>query len=103
MIQEIPVSNTVDATFSIELDGNVYKLRSRWNETDQAWFLDLVGVSVDLALYGIKLVSGLDLLAAHGFEELGELWIADFEEEPIDANLDQYGDRFKLLYVTRGS
>jgi hypothetical protein len=101
MILEIPLTNDPFKTFQIELDGNDYQFKIRWNDTDQSWFLDLVGVTNGIALYGLKLISGVNILGPHGFASLGELYIADFEDRQTDPTLDDLGDRYKLLYVPR--
>jgi len=101
MILEIPLTNDSASTFQITLDGNDYRFDVRWNGIDQAYYFDMIGITVGIELYGLKLVSGINLLGPHGFRELGEMYIADFEDKQTDTDQDGLGDRYKLLYIPR--
>ena len=103
MILEIPLTNESATDFQITLDGNDFRFRVRWNETDKAYYFDMIGITTTIVLYGLKMVSGVDLLEPHGFASLGELYIADFEDKQTDTDQDGLGDRYKLLYVPRES
>lgn len=99
MILEIPLTTDPSSDFSIELDGEDYQISLRWNGTDQAWYFDLVGITIDIVLLGLKMISGVNLLGPHGFAQLGELYVADFEDKQTDPDQEGLGDRYKLLYI----
>lgn len=82
-----------------ELDGNVYKLKLRWNMHTEIWYLDLTGLTNDVDIKGIALLPGKDLLASHGYYQLGQLWVIDNQGANENPNYDDIGTRFTLEYT----
>lgn len=97
----IPVSPKADEEFTIDLDGETVRIRTRWNATMAQWFMDMDGITFDLILNGIALVPGLQLLEPYAVRELGQLWIVDGEELGAEPDFDGFGDRFQLMYVNK--
>ena len=87
-------------TYQTELDGNTYEITLRWNGTTTAWFMDIEGITNDVKLYGRKLTVGHDVLRRHAILELGTLGVSDTGGKS-DPDLEGFGDRFKLLYLTK--
>ena len=87
-------------SFPVNLDGNQYRFRVRWNVTAEAWFLDIEGVSNTVSIHGIRLVTGVDLLAPYGESELGKLAIIDTSGNNLDPDFDNIGTVYQLWYET---
>lgn len=97
----IPLTPDPDYKFQVEIEDETVELRVRWNLVEQAWYLDITGVSFTLELLGLKLVGGVDLLKPYAVVELGGLFIIDSEEKNQDPDFDGLGDRYRLIYVTK--
>ena len=100
-IKTIPLTANAFYTFDIELDGKQCRFTFRWNTTDNAWYMNIEGISFELLLTGIKCVSGANLLAPYAVIELGGLYIIDTEDKNRDPDFDNFGDVYKLLYVEK--
>jgi hypothetical protein len=85
------------------LDGEKYRLDFRWNETTEKWYFGIKGLSnnVDIAPC-IALLCGKDLLAEHGYLELGQLWVVDGSGANEDPTYDDFGSRWTLEYTPVG-
>jgi hypothetical protein len=88
--------------FTCPLDGNSYKFEIRWNETSSAWYMSITGITIDVQIRGIKLISGVDLLKPFPIPELGMMYIIDSQEQNQDPDYDGLGSRFLLLYEPLG-
>lgn len=82
-----------------ELEGIAWQIFYRWNYTDKAWYMDIGSVQTGTELKGLKLVSGSNILRPHAVSELGKIFVVDTEGKFADPNYDDFGDRFKVLYV----
>ena len=82
------------------LDGNRYRLRISWNLYTEKWYLQIEGLTNDVDIKGIALLCGKDLLAAHGYRELGELWVIDNSGANEDPDYDNFGSRWTLEYTS---
>jgi len=102
-VLEIPVTNDPGSKFNVELDGNTYALSLRWNITDGAWYLNLQGVTNSVALPGLKLVTGPNLLHPYAEIDLGALYVVDKNDQQRDPDFDNFGDDFLLVYVEKSS
>lgn len=87
--------------FDMELDGYNYDFSFRWNPGTRVWYMDLVALSFTSETYGIAVIGGLNLTEAYAIPEMGGIVLID--ELELDDNPDDvlFGDRWKLLYVTR--
>jgi len=85
--------------FEAELEGIAWQIYYRWNGTDSAWYMDLSSVQTGTTLKGLKLVSGSNILRPHAVTELGKIFVVDTEGKETDPNFDDFGDRYKVLYV----
>jgi hypothetical protein len=99
-VQEIPVTNDPQ-TFNVELDGNTYTFKMRWNITDGAWYTNITGVTNDVIINGLKLVTGPDLLLPYAVTELGSLYVTDTNGTELDPDFDNWGDDYLLVYVEK--
>lgn len=81
------------------LDGNTYTLTVRWNTYTEQWYMDLEGATNDVAIKGVALVGGKDLLASFGYRELGALWVIDNSGANENPNFADMGGRFTLEYT----
>lgn len=101
-MKHLPLFATNYYDYYTTLEGNSYHITIKWNSTDEAWYLDLIGVSNDVAFQGIKLVGGIDLLEPYRILELGQLYIVDMQSENQDPNFEDVGDRYRLCYLEIG-
>lgn len=84
------------------LDGASYLFRIHWNITTEKWYMDIKGLSNDVDIKGIALLTGKDLLAPFGYGgQLGELWVIDQSEGNEDPNFDDMGTRWTLEYTPK--
>lgn len=109
MSQIIPVTSYPDQTFRIVLDGVSLSGRLWWSQFDEIarelvgdeiegqWYLDLSGEGV--ALSGMAVVTGCDMLEPYAFDKLGGLWLLDVDGNGRDPALEGMGDTFQLIYV----
>jgi hypothetical protein len=81
------------------LDSNNYNLYIHWNTNTEKWYLDLEGITNEVAIRGIALLGGKDLLAPFGYNELGSLWVVDNSGKNEDPNYADIGTRFTLEYT----
>jgi hypothetical protein len=102
-ILQIPVTNDFWHGFNVDLDGESYQLTFRWNFTDNAWYMDLLGLTNTVDFAAIKITGGIDILLPYAIIELGELYLIDSENENLDANQNDFGDRYQLLYIEKGT
>lgn len=86
--------------FQITINDNIYQLTIRWNETDQGWYMDLLGIENDEDIKGIKLVTGPNLLKPYAILDLGALYVLDGEEKGEDPTFDEMGSRWSLIHTT---
>ena len=95
----IPVTTDPHQQFTIALDGETVDLTIRWNATAQQWIMDFVGVTFTTTIKGVAMVTGVDLLGPYAVNEVGQMWVIDSEEKNEEPTFDDFGDRFKVLYV----
>lgn len=87
--------------YSIDLEDDVFQFTIHWNENDSAWYLDLLGISNDVNIKGIKLVTGVNLIKPYAILELGGLYVIDNDGEGLDPDYDNIGTRYQLYYVPK--
>lgn len=87
--------------FEVDLEDLVWRFRFHWNETDQAWYMDLLGLDNGNDFKGIKVIGGINLLDPYAIRELGQLYLVDAENGLQDPDRDGFGDRYQLLYVLK--
>jgi hypothetical protein len=102
-VLRLPVTDDFWHQFEIDLDGNTYQLSFKWNFTDSAWYMDLVGLTNTVDFKGIKVTSGVDLLVPFAITELGQMFAVDLENQSLDPNQSDFGDRYQLLYIEKVS
>ena len=96
MIQ-IPLTNDPAQSFSIDLNDVLYDVGVTYNTRAAIWMLDLV--SDDDALYGVALVSGVNLLQQHPFA-LDSLFLINLSDSTEDPAADDLADAFALVSLT---
>jgi hypothetical protein len=98
-LAHIPANNKISDTFQVELEGNEYEMTIKWQEYNQAWYLDVSGLSNDIEINGIKVVGEIDLLKSYGYgNTLGSLFMVDYTGRKQNADYAGLGDRFRLIY-----
>lgn len=98
----IPTSlDLSDYTESVELDGETYELRFRWNHRAECWFCDIADADGTVLVYGRRCVVGSRLIEQHkhlaGMMP-GELTAFDTTRRSVDPALTDFGDRVILMY-----
>ena len=101
---QIPIVNKKNYFyFNTTLDGIMVKLTIKWNDTDLAWYLSIIGITdTSIDLKGIRLVCGIDLLYQYNILALGGLYMIDNDNELEDPNYDDFGTRFTMMYLPKG-
>lgn len=91
-----------DQRHRVQLGGNTYSFRYRWNSLEKAWYC-YIGLLGEDPKVKFKLVNGLDLLAPYkAYEEIPQgslyVWDEDFVwGRPTETETFQTG-RFSLIY-----
>ena len=103
----IPTFQDISSSFTqtIELDGSLYILVTKWNARAEAFYLDIYNSVKTLIIAGIKLVPNYDLLLQYEYLTTlppGKLFVVDIQEGDGRIEFDTLGARFKLVYVTEG-
>lgn len=83
------------------LDGASYLFTIKWNGSTKKWYMDIKGLSNDVDIKGKAIMCGVDLLRAHGYFELGELWCIDNSDADEDPTYDDFGTRWTLEYTPK--
>jgi len=102
-IREIPITPSKQFILSINLDGHDIDLLFRWNLTGLYWTYSLSGQSLTEKVNGAAVVNGINLLRPYAIRELGELWCVDGTDLGEDPDFDNFGSRWSLLYVEKGT
>ncbi len=97
----IPVNSDPSRSITVTLDGEAYIISTRWNFTDEAWYMDLESVQDGMLVRGIKLVIGTQLFRPYALVQLGELYVIDTQDGDKDATEESLGDRHQLFYVLK--
>ena len=93
-IKELPYYNG-----TVSLEGSTYRITIRWNGETSKWYMDFVGITEDIAIKGIALVVGKDLLEPYGYGiTFGRLEVIDNSEASEDPVYEGMGDRWTLEY-----
>ena len=82
------------------LDNETYRLTIWWNITLEQWYMNLDGITDStVAIHGMALLPGKNLLEKFGYSQLGELWVYDNSDAGDNPNFDEFGSRFTLEYT----
>jgi len=95
--------SSADMKMTVNLEGQAYDIRYRWNGRSESWFL-YIGMSGNTPVLKTRMVVGADLLFAYrGVPDLppGRLFLTDVEKDYGRAGLEDVGlnKRFMLVYV----
>ncbi|MCK5610782.1 hypothetical protein KAR91_53410 [Candidatus Pacearchaeota archaeon] len=81
------------------LDNETYRLTIRWNIRTENWYMDIDGITANVAIHGMALLPGKDLLKKSGYSQLGQLFVIDNSNANEKPNFDEIGGRFTLEYT----
>lgn len=101
-MEYIPLFKDPYYEYFTTLENASYKITVRWNTVDEAWYIDLEGITNGVLYRGLKLVGGVNILKPFAILELGEMWLVDLSEANQDPDFDGIGDVYKLLYLEKG-
>ena len=83
------------------LDGRRYRAHIRY--IGDTWYLDLASSTGLLAVRGVALLPGKELLGSYGYSNvLGELWLVDTTGAGENPNYEEMGSRWELRYYPIG-
>lgn len=98
MRYRIPLSEGAQR-FSIGLGDFQYQLSLIYREAvGGGWFLDLVRADGTDAIYGLPLVTGVDLLAQHQYKGFGHLYVELEGGSPRTPTYDDMGKTISLYW-----
>lgn len=100
----IPCGKSVDSTYRVELEGQVYDFRIRWNTYSEAWMC-YIGVTGEDPVVSFMLSVGQNLLLPFNYMEnvpKGFLYVRDMVKNYGRIDKDNFGQnkRFRLVYLT---
>lgn len=103
MSKFLPIGDTPDFRYRVDLEGQGYDIRLRWNSRSQSWYI-YIGFTGEEPAVKTRLVNGYNLLEPYrGVEGAppGNLYVVDIEKAYGRPSLDDVGleQRFRLLYV----
>ena len=99
----IPVDSVRSwSTFDVKIDDDSYRISVQWNSLALYWSMNIEGLTNDVRLTGLALVSGADLLSPFAILEMGRLFVADLELGNTDPDRDSLGKRHVVVYLSRG-
>jgi hypothetical protein len=100
----IPIPNaSADGNFffRVTLDGNEYQIYFKYNEREDAWYLDLSDANGTVIRSGMKLVVNFPLLRTcmSSARPPGELIALDTMVDPANPGLEDLDKRVTLVYA----
>ena len=60
-VQVLPLTNDSEVSFNVEMGGDFYQCRSRWNDVSEKWALDIENTRTKDSIDGLILTGGTDL------------------------------------------
>jgi len=96
----LPLQPNPNFKYRSVLDGYEFELRFAWAPVQSMWFVDVVCEELYVDVKGIALVTGFNILGGRGLYQVGFLALIDLQGSE-DPNFEDFGDRWKLLYLTR--
>lgn len=96
---EIPVTNSPEQIFSLEIDQVVYNFRIIYNTRSMVWTMDILDNSKIEILSGITLVGGVNLLAQHNIG-ISNLFAINIVDRRLDANIQNLGTDVGLFILS---
>ncbi|MFA6605159.1 MAG: hypothetical protein WCS88_04135 [Patescibacteria group bacterium] len=98
-----PASSSPTYDYTIPLGDQTYRLRLRWDQRSESWYLSLSTAADVLLLDGLRMVIGFPLLHQfqHNDKPDGELVLVDTESTGVEAALADLGWRCKLVWIPR--
>lgn len=102
----IPIQEAIDGFTSfkeeIDIDSNTYFFTFDWNSREEAWSMKIADANESTILSDIKIVSNYELISIYTDERLpkGNLFCIDLIGNGDRVTQLEFGDRYKLLYLT---
>lgn len=107
-IFSLPIGDTVDTTYRLELQEVTYAFRFRWNDYDESWHC-YVGLAGQDPVAKFKVNNGFNMLEQYDHLDAvpkGGLYCFDiitlYARPTKDDIGNDPGDRFNILYVESG-
>lgn len=100
-IYKIPLQN-YPQKFSIQIEGGVYSLTTRWNEYSKCWFIDIYNDKTGKPeILSIPLLAGVDILGQYRHVGLlnGILFTVTDGDIYADPKLENLGGAANLYYT----
>jgi hypothetical protein len=86
-------------TFSVTLEKSLYAFTFRYNETDLAWYLDIVGITdTSIVIRGIRIVCNINLLEQYRISTLGGLYVSDILNQKAEPTTREDFDSWFVMY-----
>jgi len=102
-VQELPVRSDFKAySFQVNLDGQVYEIKIRFNTRVGRWYINIKDTSGNEILSGIKLLTNIPLIGQYqSLANLppGEFMCIDETGYNKDAGINDLGNDVKLVYI----
>lgn len=95
---EIPLTNSAEQRFSVQLEGETYDFRVIYNSRAGFWTADISQGGAVLA-YGVGLVAGINILDQFNFS-IDRLYVVNLDETSQDPLFDGFGTTSKLFSLS---
>lgn len=103
MAEFIPfIPGDTNYRLAVPLNDGEYLFDVRWNERDQAHYVDIRLSNEEVIVLGAKVVLGgrLGQLSTHAFFDAHVLQPIDMSGEGLDARFDDLGQRVQVVHMT---
>ena len=99
-ILEIPILDSTNYSFRIDLEGSTYNLALKYNQREDRWYLDISDEQDNPIVLGIKLVLNTSLVERFQDSRLfpGTLFLSSQTDLNTAPGLLDLGSNIKLLY-----
>ncbi len=95
---EIPLTNSPEQKFSINLGGETYDFRVLLSSRTGKWSMDISKNGIDL-VNGVYLVGGVDILAQYNLP-IKNAYVVNLDDRRLDPNKEGLGTSSKLFLLT---
>ena len=96
---ELPIDNTADQSFTVTLDGAVYRIHLRYNSRARFWAMDILDAADTQLVMGLAVRLGIDLLAQYADRfPPGRMFAINYADPYVEPNRDNMGSDVRLVY-----
>lgn len=102
MAEVIPFLPSIpEQELTVSTDQGLFILTARWNNLEEAWYLDVAETNLDPIATGLKAVLGVRMgrTCTHEFFQGCALFMYDLSGDDLEATFDDFGVRVIMVYL----